>query len=140
MANPERGQVALTVGDRTYTLVTDMDAICQVEALMSAAEGRVVPYVEVVLGAAQHSQRHVRAIVWGALRQHHEDITLEQAGGLIVQAGGSEKLLETLRKLRKASEAEGDGRPRKARQGGPTGARISNMPNGSASAKTSSGG
>lgn len=133
MANPERGELALTVGDRTYTLVTDYDAICQIEKLMSDEEGRIVNMAEVYVGAAHMSYRHLRAIIWGALRQFHPDMTSQQAGDLIMKLGGPEKFLAVVRKLRQASEPEGKGRPRQARQTKrKAGARTTSTPGASA--------
>lgn len=140
MANNERGELALTVGDRELTLVLDMDAICQIESRMSAEEGRTVPFGECLIGAASNSYRHVRAVLWGALRHHHPNVTVNDAGDLLVEIGGPEAFFATLAKLRKASEPEGDRRPRRARQGRRTGARTSSTPNGSASVRASSGG
>ena len=64
---------------------------------------------------------------------------LTHAARLIEDAGGVEKFFETLGKLRKNSQPEGDGNPRKARQKRGTGARTSSIQGGSASAKTNSG-
>jgi len=138
MANPERGQVALTVGDRTYTVVLDMNALCELEELLST-DARSVTAGEAILQAARGSFRHTRALIWAALRRFHPDVSVTDAGALIEAMGGPDQCLETIGKLRKASEPEGDGRPRKARQS-KAGARTSSTLNGSGSVKTTSGG
>ena len=141
MANPERGEVALPIGDRVYTLVTDMAARCQVEALFQT-DDKPFAYAKVALFAASYSETHIRAIVWGALRRYHPEITLVQAGELIDKAGGSEKLLATIAKLQKLSELEGKKkRPQIARQSKrKAGARTTSTRDASASAPTTSGG
>ncbi len=115
MANPERGEVALLVGDRTYKLVIDVNAICELEELLSTPD-QPVTSGQVFLLAAQRSVRHIRALVWASLRRHHPEMELSHTGQLIEDAGGVDEFLETLGKLRKASQPEGDNRPRKARQ------------------------
>ena len=141
MANPERGEVALTIGDRTYTLVLDMDGICQAEAAMSSP-GQIVSITEIFYGAAIGSQRHARALVWASLQRHQPDISLQRAGELMAEFGGAEKFFEVVKELRKTTEpdAEDKPRPRKARQVNGTGARVSSLRGASASTETASGG
>lgn len=131
MANPERGEVALTVGDRSFTLVLDLNAICELEDFLSTPD-RPVTIGQVFLMAARESYRHIRALVWASLRRHHSDMSITDAGDLIEAAGGVTKFFETLGKLRKATQQEGDSRPRKARQKTTPGAHGSSMPNASA--------
>lgn len=141
MANPERGEIALTIGDRVYTLVTDFNARCEVEALFQT-DDKPFGYEKVALFAASYSSTHLRAIVWGALRRYHPEITLVQAGELILEAGGAEALMKTITKVQKASSVEGKKtRPPQARQPKSTaGARTSSMRDGSGSAPKTSGG
>ena len=128
MANPERGEVALIVGDRTYTLVIDVNAVCELEELLSTPD-QPVTSGQVFLLAAQRSVRHIRALVWASLRRHHPEMELSHTGQLIEDAGGVDEFLETLGKLRKASQPEGEHRPRKARQqkANKAGARTTSM-------------
>ena len=115
MANPERGEVALTVGDRSYKLVLDFDGICQVEDVLSTP-AHIVTFPEAILHSARGSHRHARALIWGALQRFHPTVSLEQAGELIVELGGVEQAFETIAKLRKSAEPDkADRRPRKAR-------------------------
>jgi hypothetical protein len=138
MANPERGQVALTVEDRTYTLILDMNALCELEELLSTPS-QAVTAAQAFVAAANLSYRHVRALVWAALRRHHPDLTLSAVGDLIEAAGGPEQLFETLKRVREASDPDPVARPRKARRskaGGPT----TSTPGGSESTAKRSGG
>lgn len=128
MANPERGEVALIVGDRTYTLVIDVNAVCELEELLSTPD-QPVTSGQVFLLAAQRSVRHIRALVWASLRRHHPEMELSHTGQLIEDAGGVDEFLETLGKLRKVTQPEGENRPRKARQpkANKAGARTTSM-------------
>lgn len=138
MANPERGEVAFTVGDRVYTLVLDMNAICELEELLSTPTHPVTS-AQVFVLAANYSYRHIRALVWAALRRHHKDVTLEAVGDLIEQSGGPEGFFATLKKLRGVTSPESTGRPPQARQPKRAGARTTSTRGASASAATSSG-
>lgn len=78
MSNPHRGEVELKAGDQTYTLVLDINAICELEELLgkSVAEigrdmGRIV---------------YMRAVLWAGLKARHP-VTLEEAGKILQQAG-----------------------------------------------------
>jgi hypothetical protein len=141
MANQERGEIALSIGDRVYTLVTDFDARCQVESLFQT-DDKPFAYEKVALFAASYSSTHLRAIFWGALRRHHPEITLVEAGELILKAGGAEALMKTIQKVQKASSVEGKSkRPQRARrQKRAAGARTTSTRDASASRQTTSGG
>jgi hypothetical protein len=132
MANPERGEVALTVGDRTYTLVLDLNALCELEEELSTPD-KVVTFGQVFLEAANYSGRACRAIAWASLRRHHSDMSMRDAADLIERAGGIEEFFSTVGKLRKTTEPEGENRPRKARQAKQkAGARTTSTPGESA--------
>lgn len=142
MANPERGEIALTVKDRVVTLVLDFEALATAEGFMSAEEKRNVPFAEIIFAAASvvPSYRHMRAVMVGAVKLHQPTMTPEEVGQLIVDAGGPEQIIKTIAKLRGLSEPESDGRPRKARRPKPAGARTTSTRGASASAPMTSGG
>ena len=124
MANPERGEVALTVKDRTYTLVLDLNALCELEDLLSKPD-QTVTFGQVFLLASQYSGRHCRAIAWAALRRYHPETSLADAADVIEAAGGIDQFFETISKLKKATEPEGgSGRPPRARRQTRAGART----------------
>jgi hypothetical protein len=90
MANPQRGEVPLTVGDRSFALVLDFDALCQLEDVLSV-NGQVVTAQEAIYHAMRSSLKYTRALLWAGLRRHHKDVSLIQAGELISDLGGVEK-------------------------------------------------
>jgi hypothetical protein len=142
MANPERGEIALKVQDREYTLVLDFEAYCIAERFMSKDEGRTVSFPEIWAGVMVGSWRHVRGLLCGAFTTHQPDMTPEQVGKVIVAAGGPKAILETIGELKELSGLENKSRPRKARQrkNRKAGARISSTREGSASQPATSGG
>lgn len=141
MANPERGELALTVKDRQYTMVLDFEALATAEGVMSHEDGRNVPIAEIIVAACSPapSYRHMRALMIGALKSNHPSMTPAEVGQFIVDAGGPQSLLKSIAKLRGLSEPEGESRPPKARRS-KAGARTTSTPGASASARMTSGG
>lgn len=124
MANRERGEVSLEVEGQPYVLVLDTNAMCELEDLLSTPE-RPVSFVEVIQKVVNgNSMRHLRALVWAALRRHHPTMTVKEAGDLISRAGGVQAFGEQLNALVNSTQPDpGDvesARPRKAqaRKGG----------------------
>lgn len=141
MANPQRGEVALTVGDQAYTLVLDLSAICELEGVFSTPK-QIVTFPEIVAAVLRLSYRHIRGFVWAALRKHHPDVTLAQAGTLIEAAGGVDAFFETILALHQSTQPDAEDaadRPRKARPVSGTGAPSTSTPAGSVSRPTRSG-
>ncbi len=85
MANRERGEVAVTVGGKEYTLVLKLNEMVALETVLSTPDQRVrMP--EVWQEVMQDNQTYCRAVIWASLRKHHKGMTLEQVGELIDQA------------------------------------------------------
>ena len=82
MANPERGELAVTIGGAEYSLRFSTNAICALEAY---AQERAIPFVSRFakqdIGVAD-----LRTIVWAGLLDQHADLTIEAAGDLVDQA------------------------------------------------------
>lgn len=93
MANRERDEVDLSVGDQTYTLVLTTNAMCEVEEKMSTPLRRV-SFADVLIASKHHSVAATRAIFWACLREHYPQITLDAAGKLMDQAGGAKTFAE----------------------------------------------
>lgn len=143
MSNPQRGETSLTVGDRAYTFVLDMDGICKAEAFLSTP-GQIVTIAEIFYGAAIQSQRHARALIWAALQRHHPDMTIEKVNALIGVVGGSEELLKSIEALKRSTEPDAEDvpqdRPQAARPVTGTGGPATSLADASASPVMSSGG
>jgi hypothetical protein len=85
--------VTLTVGERTYTVRFDTNALASLEQLL----GTSVPEIFKRVGSGLGLMVEMRAILWAGLRRHHAGITLEQAGDLIDEAGGVGDVFTSLR-------------------------------------------
>lgn len=93
MANAERDEVDLAVGDQVYSLVLTTNAMCEVETLMSSGLRRVT-FADVLIQSKQHSVVAMRAIFWASLREKHPNVTLEEAGRIMDNAGGAKTFAE----------------------------------------------
>lgn len=84
MANPNRGQVALTVGELELKLSFSVNALCELEDLLGQ------PVAKIAAGLKDPENVRlatVRALVWAALRDHHDEVTLKGAGTIASDAG-----------------------------------------------------
>lgn len=84
MANPHRGEVALTVGDLEYKLSFSINAICELE---DALDMPVAKVAEALNDSASIRMSMIRTVVWAALRDHHEAVTVKEAGQIATDAG-----------------------------------------------------
>lgn len=91
MANPHKGEVELVAGEERYTLRFSIDAICSLES----STGKGLPaLIGEISDPDTMSVARLRDMLLAALAEHHPDITLKQAGELIVPAGGFIKVFE----------------------------------------------
>ena len=96
MANRERGEDDLTIGGVTYTLQLGTNAACQIEDAMSTPLRRM-SYGDVLRAATKGEDvRAMRVMFWGMLRKFHRQVTLEQAGDLMDEAGDGVNFAEKL--------------------------------------------
>ncbi|WP_421505503.1 MULTISPECIES: GTA-gp10 family protein [Brucella] len=79
MANPKRGEVALILGDQTYTLSFSVSALCELEDALDMPVSKIG---DLLNDAANLRMDTVRKVIWAALRDHHEEIDVKQAGKL----------------------------------------------------------
>lgn len=85
MANPHKGEVELKAGDETYILRYSIDAICALEKRM----GKSFP---VIAGDMNDPEKFtvglVREVLYAGLEENHPELSLKDAGELIIAAGG----------------------------------------------------
>lgn len=80
-ANPLKGQSTVPLSDgRVLTLTFDFDALSAAEE----ASGLKVPEIFAELALESPSLRVQRALIYGALVGNHPEITLKQAGQLLL--------------------------------------------------------
>lgn len=81
MANPHRGEVALKSGGKVYTLLFDINTLCEIEEALD------VPLSQ--MGAVLNDGAKlstIRTMVWAGLQNHHPEIDLKAAGAIIAGA------------------------------------------------------
>lgn len=84
MSNPNKGDVEVEAGGKTYTLRFSIDALCQLEA----KAGKSFQKIGDDLASGQVSLTLARQLLWAGLREHHSEITEKMAGELMPLMGG----------------------------------------------------
>ncbi len=98
MADRRKGEVPLHVNDKTYTLVVDINTMARLEEHFSTPE-KFVTWPQILLRLKSGSMTYGRAFFWAALQRYHADVTIEQAGELIQEAGGFDGVTEQIAAL-----------------------------------------
>lgn len=104
MANPYKGEVAVEIEGKTYKLVFSANAQCEVEERLGrpwidiameidgwlpkrkvADDGSPIDLSmdEVMAAARKVKTSLLRTLIWGALRDYHEEMSIKQAGWLM---------------------------------------------------------
>ena len=84
MANQNRGEVALSVGDQSYKLSFSVNALCELEDALDMPVSKIA---ELLNDGANLRLSIVRTVIWAALQDHHEGIELKQAGMIATEGG-----------------------------------------------------
>lgn len=84
MANPNRGEVALLVGDREYKLSFSINAICELEEALDMPVSKVG---DILNDPDRIRMSAIRTVVWAALQDHHEGVSAKEAGQIATDAG-----------------------------------------------------
>jgi hypothetical protein len=92
MANPERGEVGVTVGGKPYTLRPTFDALCELEAVENKPIDQILRTIE------EGRLSSVRAVTWCLLQDQHaaEFPTLKHASRFIEELGGADQAVAVL--------------------------------------------
>jgi hypothetical protein len=78
MANPIKGEVALSAFGQDYTFVLDLNSLCEAEEYVP---GIMDGFTEV------KSIRAIRAVFWAGLNRNHPEVTLQEAGRIAQEVG-----------------------------------------------------
>ena len=108
MANPHRGEVKLKAGEKAYTLRFSIDAICQLE---EATGKNLVALMTEMSDAKRMSISAVRQLLHAALHEHHPEVSLIEAGELMMAAGGLLTSLAIVTDAMQAAFPEASGTP-----------------------------
>lgn len=122
MANPHKGEATLKAKDVEYVLRYSSNAIVELENALDRGFTDIA--LEMTTWAKNPKAMRVgtmRAVLWAGLRERHPDITLEQAGDLLLDGGGmfviAQKVSEALTLAFPQAETKGARPPnRKARR------------------------
>jgi hypothetical protein len=95
MANAEKGEVSIQIGDTTYTLALTLDAMVTLEEMLSTPD-RAVFFTEIAVLSERGSIKHTRALIWALFQAHHPNVTLADVSGLVQKAGGIVEFGKTL--------------------------------------------
>jgi hypothetical protein len=98
MANPVKGEVDFPVGDKTYRLRLSINQLIEVEDLTGLG---IVQLANAFNNVETLKAGSVRAVLWGALREHHPDIDLLRAGEIMAEA----RLQPTIKHVGEALQA-----------------------------------
>jgi hypothetical protein len=107
MANAEKGEVSLVIGDDTYTLALTIDSMVALEEAFSTPT-KAVTFQDVMAAADRGSITHLRAFLWAALIEHHPSMTIKDISPLVQKAGGVAAITMKLMELAKRSAADAD--------------------------------
>lgn len=80
MANPHRGEVELKAGEKSYTLAFTINSVCELEDALNKGVNEIVGDMGRI--------SVVRAVLWAGLRHHH-NVSLEEAGNVMHEAGAA---------------------------------------------------
>ena len=83
MANPIQGEVDFPVGEVTYRLRLSINQLIQVEDLTGLG---IVQLAAAFNNVKTLKAGNVRAVLWGALREHHPEVDLLMAGEIMAEA------------------------------------------------------
>lgn len=115
MGNSITGEVDFPVGDKTYRLRLSINQLIEVEDITGLG---IMQLAILFANAATLKARDVRAVLWGALREHHPEVDLLAAGEIMAAA----RLQPTIEHVGRALEAafpkaEGDKKPPSPKRG-----------------------
>lgn len=114
MTNAHRGEVALKVGETTYTLVIGRNALAAVESVLGKTWSEIAEDLQGSPGFGL-----LRALFWASLQKKHPAIDLLGAGDLMDEVGDEllgEKIGEAL-KLAFPDAEPGDNPPKPGKGG-----------------------
>jgi hypothetical protein len=92
MSNKLRSEVSFETEDgQSFTLKYDVNALCELEDVL---EMGIPEFAAMFSGRDKIRLKHARAAFWAGLRHHKPDISIKQAGELMMEIGGMTRALE----------------------------------------------
>lgn len=139
MANAQKGEVSLQIGDKTYTLALTLDAMVSIEEMFSTDE-KPVFFQDIAMLAEKGSAKHTRALMWALFQHHHKDVTIETVSTLVQKAGGIVALGKTLEQVMQSGSPDKRDLAALGVRGNPPKAQAGKKVNGTGASSTSAPG
>lgn len=116
MANKFKGDVSFESGDKTYTMRYSANALCELEDALDMGVNAIATRL-----ANPESMRWkmVRVVFWAGLRDHHQEITLHQAGEMITDISATAAMELISKAFELAFQDNSKAHPQKPGQKGP---------------------
>ena len=119
MTGDIRGIVPIEAGGETYRLQFTVNGMCALEE--ETGESLLVFFKRMQGSFANGEFRisDVRMLIWAGLQEHHDGLTVKEAGRLVQEAGGPEVVMEHLERAVVAAspddkKAAGGGKKKRA--------------------------
>lgn len=90
MANPQKGEVDLTLGGQTYTLRLGAGALIALQESLREHDGTVTPLEQIFAQAIGGRVLAIRAVLWAGLQRHHPTMTLAGVEDILDAASEAE--------------------------------------------------
>ncbi len=84
MANNIKGEVVVMAGGKAWTLLCDMNALCEFEAKAGKSS---TEFLEAIEESKDFKMTDLRILVWAMLLEHHPDATIRDAGKVMSADG-----------------------------------------------------
>lgn len=111
MANAQRGEASLKVGDTVYTLQYGWNAIAKIETVSGLTSNEIAGMIQ----PGKFNAGVFRAVLWGMLQKHHSDLDLEAVGDLMDEVEAAALSTAVREAMERSSLSGGDKEnPRKA--------------------------
>lgn len=97
MANPHKGEVEFEAVGKTYKLRYSTNAICELEDKLDRSFTSIA---RDIVDAAKQPEKvrfgTLRAIFWAGLQDCHPDLSVKDAGDLMVEVGGVAEAMQLI--------------------------------------------
>lgn len=96
--NKTRGIIELPVGDATYTMQFNTNAMCALESRLADNQGiqEFLAELQAKAQAGKAKFSDIRLLMWAGLTIHHPDLTEADVGQIIDDLGGQQNALAKL--------------------------------------------
>ncbi len=94
MANPERGEVDLVAGERTYILFLSTNALCAMEKRMGKSYGQILSSIMAL------DVTSLRAMTHAVLQSRHgKEFASEESAGTLIDKSGMKRVKDAMVEL-----------------------------------------